>query len=177
MIVQKHYQKIMQHKLLSLAAVLVSAVSFAQTAVKGSTKSPFIWEGANLYFLMTDRFNNGDKSNDVTFNRTKQAAPLRGFQGGDIKGITMKIEEGYFDRLGVNVIWLTPIVEQIHDGIDEGTGLSYGFHGYWTRDWTAIDPNFGSRQDLMNMVNRAHEHGIRVMLDAVINHTGPVTEA
>ncbi len=165
----------MQQKLISLAAVLFSAISFAQTAVKGSTKAPFIWEGANLYFLMTDRFNNGDKSNDVTFNRSKQAAPLRGFQGGDIKGITMKIEEGYFDKLGVNVIWLTPVVEQIHDGVDEGTGLSYGFHGYWTRDWTAIDPNFGSRQDLMNMVNRAHEHGIRVMLDAVINHTGPVT--
>ncbi|HMI06439.1 MAG TPA: alpha-amylase family glycosyl hydrolase [Flavobacterium sp.] len=138
-------------------------------------KTPFVWEGANLYFLMTDRFNNGDKTNDVNFNRTKKPGKLRGFEGGDIKGITQKIEEGYFDKLGVNAIWLTPIVEQIHDGVDEGTGLSYGFHGYWTRDWTNLDPNFGTKKDLAELVAKAHAHGIRILLDAVINHTGPVT--
>jgi alpha-amylase len=74
---------------------------------------------------MTDRFNNGD--NQMTsFDRTKTAGKLRGFEGGDIKGITKKIE-GYFDKLGINAIWFTPIVEQIHDAVDEGTGLSYGF--------------------------------------------------
>jgi alpha-amylase len=102
---------------------------------------------------------------------------LRGFEGGDLKGITQKIDEGYFDKLGINAIWFTPIVEQIHDGVDEGTGLSYGFHGYWTRDWTALDPNFGTKADLMELVEKAHAHGIRVLLDGVINHTGPVTEA
>ncbi len=139
------------------------------------TKTPFVWEGANLYFLLTDRFNNGHKNNDLNFGRTKTPGKLRGFEGGDIKGISQKIDEGYFDKLGINAIWLTPIVEQIHDGVDEGTGLSYGFHGYWTRDWTRLDPSFGTEQDLAEMVQKAHAHGIRVVLDAVINHTGPVT--
>lgn len=136
---------------------------------------PFVWEGANLYFLLTDRFNNGDTSNDVNFNRTQQTGKLRGFEGGDLKGITEKINAGYFSDLGVNAIWMTPVVEQIHGGTDEGTGISYGFHGYWTKDWSAIDPNFGTKDDLKALVEAAHKKGIRVLLDAVINHTGPVT--
>ena len=74
------------------------------------------------------------------------------------------------------MIWLTPIVEQIHDAVDEGTGLSYGFHGYWARDWSALDPSFGTKKDLAELVEKAHKNGIRIMLDAVSNHTGPVTE-
>ena len=139
-------------------------------------KNPFLWESANVYFLLTDRFNNGDTSNDINFNRKDDAAKLRGFKGGDIKGVTQKINEGYFTKLGINAIWMTPIVEQIHAGTDEGTGKSYGFHGYWTKDWTAIDPNFGSKADLKELIETAHKNGIRILLDAVINHTGPVTE-
>lgn len=139
-------------------------------------KTPFVWAGANIYFLLTDRFNNGDISNDINFNRTEKTGKLRGFKGGDIKGITQKIEAGYFSDLGINAIWMTPIVEQIHGGTDEGTGLSYGFHGYWASDWTAIDPNFGTKEDLHELVKVAHKKGIRILLDAVINHTGPVTE-
>ena len=75
-----------------------------------TAKTPFVWEGANLYFLLTDRFNNGDTSNDVNFDRTKETAKLRGFKGGDIKGVTQKVKEGYFTDLGVNAIWMTPIV-------------------------------------------------------------------
>ncbi|WP_290845125.1 alpha-amylase family glycosyl hydrolase [Flavobacterium sp.] len=151
----------------------------AQTAPKNQDKKeklPFIWQGANLYFLLVDRFNNGNKSNDVNFERNQPTGKLRGFEGGDIKGITQKIEEGYFDKLGINAIWLTPIVEQIHGGVDEGQGLTYGFHGYWTKDWTKIDPNFGTSKDLAELVEVAHSHGIRILLDAVINHTGPVTD-
>ena len=140
------------------------------------TQIPFVWENANIYFMLTDRFNNGDTSNDINFERTENAAKLRGFKGGDIKGVIAKIEEGYFSDLGVNAIWMTPIVEQIHGAVDEGTGLSYGFHGYWTRDWTALDPNFGTKEDLKKLVEVAHKKGIRIVLDAVINHTGPVTE-
>jgi len=168
--------------LLLMALVLTINNAAAQKKEKVTTKktttsaTPFVWEGANLYFLMTDRFYNGDKSNDINFKRNKTPAKLRGFEGGDIKGITQKIEEGYFEKLGINVIWFTPIVEQIHDGVDEGTGLSYGFHGYWTRDWTALDPNFGTKKDLMELVKQAHARGIRIMLDGVINHTGPVTD-
>ncbi|MBU2922017.1 alpha-amylase [Winogradskyella psychrotolerans] len=139
-------------------------------------ETPFVWEGANLYFLLTDRFNNGDTTNDVNFDRTKETGKLRGFEGGDIKGITQKVKEGYFTDLGINAIWMTPIVEQIHGGTDEGTGVTYGFHGYWAKDWTKIDPNFGTKEDLHELVNEAHDRGIRIVLDAVINHTGPVTD-
>jgi len=108
---------------------------------------PFIWEGANLYFLMTDRFKNGDPENDINFNRTNETGKLRGFEGGDIKGIIQKIDDGYFEDLGINAIWFTPIVEQIHGNVDEGTGNTYGYHGYWTKDWTNLDPNFGTEED------------------------------
>ena len=148
----------------------------ASKNVSKTQKTPFVWEGANVYFLLTDRFNNGNTSNDTNFERNKKTAKLRGFEGGDIIGITKKIEEGYFDKLGINAIWFTPIVEQIHDGVDEGTGLTYGFHGYWTRDWTNLDPNFGTKEDLRMLVDKAHAHGIRIILDGVINHTGPVTQ-
>lgn len=141
-----------------------------------SKKLPFAWEGANVYFLLTDRFNNGDTLNDVNFERTEPTGPLRGFMGGDISGITEKIEQGYFSELGVNAIWFSPVVEQIHGSTDEETGDTYGYHGYWTKDWTVLDPNFGTREDLGNLVKTAHKYGIRILLDVVLNHTGPVTE-
>ena len=161
---------------------MVTMLTFAQTKNQAivrtgqkNAKTPFVWEGANLYFLITDRFKDGNASREITLNRTKTSGKLRGFEGGNIKGIIQKIDEGYFDKLGVNAIWLTPIVEQIHDGVDEGTGLSYGFHGYWARDWTNLDPSFGSKKDLADLVAKAHAKGIRIVLDGVINHTGPVT--
>ncbi len=144
--------------------------------ITSNTEKVFVWEGANIYFLLTDRFNNGDTSNDINFDRSLETAKLRGFEGGDIKGVTKKIEELYFTDLGINAIWMTPIVEQIHGGTDEGTGVTYGYHGYWAKDWTAIDPNFGTKEDLKELVEVAHKNGIRVILDAVINHTGPVTD-
>ncbi|MDO7171726.1 alpha-amylase family glycosyl hydrolase [Mariniflexile sp. AS56] len=139
--------------------------------------APFVWEAANLYFLLTDRFNNGDTANDINFDRTLEAGKLRGFEGGDLKGVTQKIEAGYFTDLGINAIWMTPVVEQIHGATNEGTGLTYGYHGYWASDWTSIDPNFGTKEDLKQLVEAAHKKGIRILLDAVINHTGPVTES
>lgn len=163
--------------LLLIAVVLLSNCKEKTIEkIKQEPNTPFVWEAANIYFLLTDRFNNGDPSNDLNFDRTLPTAKLRGFKGGDIKGIIQKIEAGYFTDLGINAIWMTPIVEQIHGGTDEGTGLTYGFHGYWASDWTAIDPNFGTPEDLKNLVHTAHKKGIRILLDAVINHTGPVTE-
>ena len=160
--------------------VFATVFSCQEKSTEKKTQIPvakeFTWQGANVYFLLTDRFNNGDAANDINFNRNKETGKLRGFKGGDIKGITKKIKEGYFTKLGINAIWMTPIVEQIHGGTDEGTGLTYGFHGYWAKDWTKIDPNFGTKEDLKELVAIAHKKGIRVLLDAVINHTGPVTE-
>lgn len=168
-------------KKLPIIILLLVSIFSCKTQTKDEAKiqkseTPFVWEGANLYFLLTDRFNNGDASNDINFDRTKETATLRGFKGGDLKGVTQKIEEGYFTDLGINAIWMTPVVEQIHGGTDEGTGVTYGFHGYWAKDWTAIDPNYGTKEDLKALVDAAHAKGIRVLLDAVINHTGPVTE-
>ena len=161
--------------LLPLIALLIFNCK-SEVQMEDVEETPFIWEGANLYFLLTDRFNNGDTSNDINFDRTKETGKLRGFEGGDIKGITEKVKDGYFTDLGINAIWMTPIVEQIHGGTDEGTGVTYGFHGYWTKDWTNIDPNYGTKEDLHELVKEAHAKGIRIVLDAVINHTGPVTE-
>lgn len=160
--------------LFTITLVLASCKSAKESATK-EIKTPFVWESANVYFLLTDRFNDGDTSNNSTYNRTKTTGKLRGFEGGDIRGIIQKLDQNYFTNLGINVIWMTPVVEQIHDGVDEDTGFSYGFHGYWTRDWSAIDPSFGTKKDLTELVEKAHSKGIRIMLDAVINHTGPVT--
>lgn len=171
-----------------LAAILMTTLSCKQTPKakketvmldmtdKSVNPTPEFWKSATVYFMLTDRFNNGNPDNDINFERTKEPGKLRGFMGGDIKGITKKIEEGYFTDLGINAIWFTPVTEQIHDGIDEGTGYSYGFHGYWAKDWTKLDPNFGTNADLAELVVTAHKKGIRVLMDAVINHTGPATD-
>jgi alpha-amylase len=151
--------------------------TLAAPAAAHSASKAFSWNNATVYFLLTDRFHNGDKSNDFAYGRKADAARLRGFMGGDLAGITAKIKAGYFTDLGVDAIWITPPVEQIHAGTDEGTGKSYGFHGYWARDFTAVDANLGTEADMRKLVDTAHAHGIRVLLDVVINHTGPVTDA
>jgi alpha-amylase len=133
------------------------------------------WNNATVYFLLTDRFQNGDPSNDQALGRQHDGALLRNFEGGDLAGVLQQVEAGYFDSLGVTAIWLTPFVEQIHAGVDEGTGKTYGFHGYWTRDWTQVDPALGTKALLRQVVEAAHHHGMKVLMDAVINHPGPVT--
>jgi alpha-amylase len=163
----------------ALALALGAAYSPAMAAKPPATApaaKPFLWENATVYFLLTDRFNNAFTGNDLAYGRKADAGPLRGFMGGDLAGITSKISEGYFDSLGVTAIWLTPPVEQIHEGTDEGTGKSYGFHGYWAKDFTTVDANLGTENDFRNFVEAAHAHGIRVLLDVVMNQTGPVTE-
>lgn len=144
---------------------------------KRLSELPFSWANATVYFMLTDRFFNGNPDNDFNFDRKQDGAVLRDYKGGDLQGIIQKIESGYFDSLGVNAIWFTPPYENIHGFTDEGTGKTYAFHGYWPRDWTAIDPNLGTMDDLKKLVDKAHERGIRVLLDVIINHTGPVTEA
>lgn len=160
---------------LALAAGAANTVGAAQPPANAA-RQPFVWENATVYFLLTDRFYNGNKANDLAYARRADAAPLRGFAGGDLAGITAKIRQGYFRDLGVDVIWLTPPVEQIHAGTDEGTGKSYGFHGYWAKDFTRVDANLGTEKDMREFVDTAHAHGIRVLLDVVMNQIGPVTE-
>ena len=153
----------------------LSSASSATAQTKAPAGKPFVWENATVYFLLTDRFNNGNPANDKAYGRKDDAAVMRGFMGGDIAGITAKIKEGYFTDLGVNAIWFTPVVEQIHGSTDEGTGKSYGFHGYWAKDFTALDAAFGTEAELKELVDTAHANGIRIVFDVVMNHTGPVT--
>ena len=160
---------------LSQLLLLSLFVLSPQAVAKNTSVTPDFWKNATVYFMLTDRFNNGDKTNDVNYGRTEEAGVLRGFEGGDIRGITDKIEQGYFSELGVDAIWMTPVIEQIH-GYDESAGLTYAYHGYWPKDWTNVDANFGSEAELKEMIAAAYKRNIKVIIDVIINHTGPETK-
>jgi len=143
--------------------------------IQAEQSTPDFWKNATTYFLLTDRFNNGDKGNDFSYNRYKKSGVLRGFEGGDIKGVIEKIEEGYFTDLGVSVLWMTPVIEQVH-GYDESEGFTYSYHGYWPKDWTGVDANYGTEADVKQLIETAHKHDIKVLIDVILNHTGPTTK-
>ena len=137
----------------------------------------FTWKNANIYFVLTDRFYNGDTSNDESYHRHKSAggSNVATFHGGDIKGLTEKLD--YLDKLGVNAIWITAPYEQMHGwtGGKNDMFAHYAFHGYYTLDWTFMDRNMGTIEDMRNFVTEAHRRGIRVVMDIVLNHTGYCT--
>ncbi|MFA0049543.1 alpha-amylase [Vibrio breoganii] len=150
-----------------------------RVATKSKADKALNWRNANIYFVMVDRFNNGEKSNDNSYGRLKDGQQEVGtFHGGDLKGVIEKLD--YIQSLGTDAIWLSPIVEQVHGfvgGGDKGSFPFYAYHGYWARDFTKIDQNFGNDEDLKTLVTEAHKRGIKVMLDAVINHPGYATLA
>lgn len=143
---------------------------------------PFSWDDATVYFLLLDRFANGDPSNDHAYGRGFDGAgrpyafdSLGHFYGGDLAGLTKKIEAGYFDDLGVDALWISSPVEQIRGWVGggrDGDLQSYAYHGYWQRDPTAVDSAFGTADEFRRMVETAHERGLRVLLDVVLNHVG-----
>ncbi len=139
----------------------------------------FDYRNANIYFVMIDRFKNADTSNDNSYGRKKDGKEEIGtFHGGDLQGVIEKLD--YIKSLGTDAIWLSPIVEQVHGfvgGGDSGSFPFYAYHGYWTRDFTKIDANFGIEEDLKMLVEEAHKRGLKVLLDAVINHSGYSTLA
>ena len=153
------------------------AAAPAQTS--GAELKPFSWDNATVYFLLTDRFKNGDTSNDAAYGRMKTVAgsDFATFHGGDFKGITQEIEAGYFDDLGVNAIWLTAPYEQIHGYClgYEGSNPAYAhysYHGYYVLDYTQPDAAYGTKEEFRTMVDTAHKHGIRIIMDIVMNHAG-----
>ena len=160
-----------------------SSTSASSTAAGSLVEDDgFTWDNANVYFLLTDRFKNGNTANDHSYGRTldKDGKPLDGwdtnpgtFHGGDFAGVTQSIEEGYFDNLGVNAIWISAPYEQTHGYCDSGKGFAhYSYHGYYVLDYTETDANFGTKEEFKTLVDTAHEHGIRVIMDIVMNHTG-----
>jgi alpha-amylase len=140
----------------------------------------FTWDNATVYFLITDRFFDGNTANNFPYGRT--ADPVGGFQGGDLKGLTQKITAGYFDSLGVDALWITPPYEQIHGAVPGywngyPSDFHYGYHGYYALDFTELDANMGTAADMLAFVDTAHAHGIRIIMDIVLNHVGYETMA
>lgn len=165
-----------------------SSTSASSTAAGSLVEDDgFTWDNANVYFLLTDRFKNGNTANDHSYGRTldKSGNPISGwdtnpgtFHGGDFAGVTQSIEEGYFDKLGVNALWISAPYEQIHGYCDSGKGFAhYSYHGYYVLDYTETDANFGTKEEFKTLVDTAHEHGIRVIMDIVLNHAGYNTVA
>lgn len=146
----------------------------AKTSLEGS----FDWRNATVYYAMTDRFYNGDPVNDESYGRRTvdaKGSNLATFNGGDFKGLTEKLSQGYFTDLGVTALWITAPYEQVHGFVGGGSGgqfAHYAFHGYYALDWTMMDRNFGTRSEFETLVDTAHAKGIRVILDVVMNHTG-----
>ncbi|MBA2948486.1 pullulanase-type alpha-1,6-glucosidase [Streptomyces himalayensis] len=132
-----------------------------------------------FYFVLPDRFANGDPSNDrggLTGSRlaTGYDPADKGFyQGGDLKGLTKKLD--YIKGLGTTAIWMAPIFKnQPVQG--EGKDASAGYHGYWITDFTQVDPHFGTNEDLERLIDKAHSKGMKVFFDVITNHTADVVD-
>lgn len=131
------------------------------------------WDEEIIYMVMTDRFFDGDPTNNNTENieGSFDKDHLEAYHGGDIKGLIEKVP--YLKDLGITTLWITPIVKNIDTNMmaDKG-GKQYGYHGYWASDFTKIDPHLGTEEDLKNLIDLLHENGIKLMVDVVINHSG-----
>ncbi|MCC5475855.1 pullulanase-type alpha-1,6-glucosidase [Streptomyces barringtoniae] len=132
-----------------------------------------------FYFVMPDRFANGDTSNDkggLTGSRlsTGYDPTDKGFyQGGDLKGLTKKLD--YIKGLGTTAIWMAPIFKN-RPVQGTGSNASAGYHGYWITDFTQVDPHFGTNKDLQTLISKAHAKGMKVFFDVITNHTADVVD-
>lgn len=135
-----------------------------------------------LYSLMVDRFYNGNTANDWKLN-SPEVLDIVDYQGGDFAGITQKINDGFFDSLGVNTLWISPITQNpwdawgkyvFHNGNKYDSTKTYtkfaGYHGYWPIYNTALEQRFGTPEEFRTLLATAHAHGINVILDYVANH-------
>ncbi|MFI6338163.1 pullulanase-type alpha-1,6-glucosidase [Streptomyces sp. NPDC050535] len=150
-----------------------SDATLARTAARNdATREQF-------YFVLPDRFANGDSSNDrggLTGSRlsTGYDPTDKGFyQGGDLKGLTQRLD--YIKGLGTTSIWMAPIFK---NQPVQGTGdnASAGYHGYWITDFTQVDPHFGTNKDLETLISKAHAKGMKVFFDVITNHTADVVD-
>jgi cyclomaltodextrinase / maltogenic alpha-amylase / neopullulanase len=130
-------------------------------------------EAKIIYNVFVDRFYNGNPGNDEPVNNPSLVLPKADFFGGDIAGITAKIKDGYFNDLGVNTLWISPVVLNPKGAYgqwnDPKTKFS-AYHGYWPISFTKIDPRFGTPEELKKLVKEAHAKGLNVLLDFVAHH-------
>ncbi len=126
------------------------------------------WRDAVMYFVMIDRFANGDTANDAPINGVEYPGQ---YQGGDFIGLKQKIDDGYFDDLGINTLWLTSPIDNADNANPGSDGHAYsGYHGYWPADLDKAESKLGTEAELEAVVAAAHAHGIQVLIDYVMNH-------
>lgn len=159
----------MKTRWLLLALSLLTPPFLASAAPAGFAENPIV------YFVMTDRFSNGNPANDHSYGREPdKVGEIGTFHGGDLAGLTQKLKDGYFTSLGINALWITSPVEQIHGWVVGGNKSfqHYAYHGYWALDYTKLDASMGTSDELREMIDTAHAQGIRVLFDVVMNHPG-----
>jgi glycosidase len=130
-----------------------------------------------IYFMLPDRFENGDSSNDTggyegdKFDHGFDPTHKGFYNGGDLKGLTSRLD--YIKGMGANAIWLGPIYKNkpVQGGPDQE---SAGYHGYWITDFTSVDPHLGTNEELKTFVDEAHKRNMKVYLDIITNHTADV---
>lgn len=144
-------------------------------------ENDFDWDEAVVYFMMTDRFFDGNESNNTASGADTYGKNNPGlYHGGDFAGVTAKLD--YLQDLGVNTIWLTPIVENVKgvavtDEGKEGVPYNAAYHGYWASDFTKLNPTLGTTEEFETMISEAHKRGMRIMVDIVVNHAGYGSES
>src|SRR5919108_4383731 len=167
-------------RLVLLAAVVVlasagAARSAVDPAAHHSLREPVTDQ--SFYFVMPDRFENGDTTNDNGDLPPGKGAGQSGFDptgkgwyhGGDLAGLRSRLD--YIERLGTTAIWLTP---SFKNKAVQPQDRSAGYHGYWITDFTQIDPHLGTNEELRDLVRAAHKRGIKVYFDIITNHTADV---
>lgn len=158
--------------------VYTTATNVTVTERKKSA-GDFDWDEAVIYFAVTDRFFDGDAENNNAYGVGDYNIGEKGgssYHGGDFAGLNQKLD--YLKDLGVNTIWITPIVENItedqHD--NETDTATYGYHGYWASDFTKLNKHLGTEQQFKALLDAAHSKGMKIMVDVVLNHAGYGTE-
>ena len=158
--------------------VYTTATNVTVTERKKSA-GDFDWDEAVIYFAVTDRFFDGDAENNNAYGVGDYNIGEKGgssYHGGDFAGLNQKLD--YLKDLGVNTIWITPIVENItEDQHDNKTDTAtYGYHGYWASDFTKLNKHLGTEQQFKALLDAAHSKGMKIMVDVVLNHAGYGTE-
>lgn len=140
-------------------------------------RDDFDWDEAVIYQILTDRFYNGESKNDDPKGNHYSKADPGAYHGGDLIGITKQLD--YLKQLGVNTLWISPLVEQIdqnvlwdNDQYKETTQTYYAYHGYWAKNFEKMNPHMGTLEDLHQLIDEAHARNMKIMVDVVLNHTG-----